>query len=159
MCRRVLIVLFSCVNFRVDPDCISPDVKNAIHVGDKILEINGTPIHNVPLDEVETAFRIFPLTCCSCFSEKRAGFYFLVFAQSTLKFGLHVKSLFFSRSTCSSRRPAGCCSSPSNMTLTLRREARRRPRIRWTASCSPRCWTAPAPPCRSRRPPTLTSAT
>lgn len=40
--------------FRVDPDCISPDVKNSIHVGDKILEINGTPIHSVPLDEVFT---------------------------------------------------------------------------------------------------------
>ena len=38
--------------FRVDADCISPDVKNSIHVGDRILEINGTPIHNVPLDEV-----------------------------------------------------------------------------------------------------------
>lgn len=37
---------------RVDEDCISPDVKNSIHVGDRILEINGTPIHNVPLDEV-----------------------------------------------------------------------------------------------------------
>lgn len=40
--------------FRVDADCISPDVKNSIHVGDRILEINGTPIHNVPLDEVFT---------------------------------------------------------------------------------------------------------
>lgn len=39
---------------RVDADCISPDVKNSIHVGDRILEINGTPIHNVPLDEVFT---------------------------------------------------------------------------------------------------------
>uniref|UniRef100_A0A3P9QEL0 LIM domain kinase 1 n=1 Tax=Poecilia reticulata TaxID=8081 RepID=A0A3P9QEL0_POERE len=38
---------------QVDPDCISPDVKNSIHVGDKILEINGTPIHNVPLDEID----------------------------------------------------------------------------------------------------------
>ncbi|NXJ13480.1 LIMK1 kinase, partial [Odontophorus gujanensis] len=36
----------------VDPDCISPDVKNSIHVGDRILEINGTPIGHVPLDEV-----------------------------------------------------------------------------------------------------------
>lgn len=36
----------------MEPDCISPDVKNSIHVGDRILEINGTPIHNVPLDEV-----------------------------------------------------------------------------------------------------------
>lgn len=39
-------------SLRVDADCISPDVKNSIHVGDRILEINGTPIHNVPLDEV-----------------------------------------------------------------------------------------------------------
>lgn len=31
---------------------MSPDVKNSIHVGDRILEINGTPIRNVPLDEV-----------------------------------------------------------------------------------------------------------
>ncbi|XP_039612892.1 LIM domain kinase 1a isoform X2 [Polypterus senegalus] len=37
----------------VDPDCISPDVKNSIHVGDRILEINGTPIKNVPLDEID----------------------------------------------------------------------------------------------------------
>lgn len=37
---------------RVDPGCMSPDVKNSIHVGDRILEINGTPIRNVPLDEV-----------------------------------------------------------------------------------------------------------
>ncbi|KFW82588.1 LIM domain kinase 1, partial [Manacus vitellinus] len=36
----------------VDPDCISPDMKNSIHVGDRILEINGTPIGHVPLDEV-----------------------------------------------------------------------------------------------------------
>uniref|UniRef100_A0A8C5KEI0 LIM domain kinase 1 n=1 Tax=Jaculus jaculus TaxID=51337 RepID=A0A8C5KEI0_JACJA len=36
----------------VDPGCMSPDVKNSIHVGDRILEINGTPIQNVPLDEV-----------------------------------------------------------------------------------------------------------
>uniref|UniRef100_A0A1A8M8F2 LIM domain kinase 1 n=1 Tax=Nothobranchius pienaari TaxID=704102 RepID=A0A1A8M8F2_9TELE len=38
---------------QVDADCISPDVKNSIHVGDKILEINGTPIHHVPLDEID----------------------------------------------------------------------------------------------------------
>ena len=31
---------------------MSPDVKNSLHVGDRILEINGTPIRNVPLDEV-----------------------------------------------------------------------------------------------------------
>jgi len=31
---------------------MSPDVKNSIHIGDRILEINGTPIRNVPLDEV-----------------------------------------------------------------------------------------------------------
>uniref|UniRef100_A0A8C9ZCZ0 LIM domain kinase 1 n=1 Tax=Sander lucioperca TaxID=283035 RepID=A0A8C9ZCZ0_SANLU len=33
--------------------CISPDVKNSIHIGDRILEINGTPIHHVPLDEID----------------------------------------------------------------------------------------------------------
>ncbi|XP_017351775.1 LIM domain kinase 1a isoform X1 [Ictalurus punctatus] len=38
---------------QVDSECISPDVKNAIHVGDRILEINGTPIRNVPLDEID----------------------------------------------------------------------------------------------------------
>uniref|UniRef100_A0A8D0HI56 LIM domain kinase 1 n=1 Tax=Sphenodon punctatus TaxID=8508 RepID=A0A8D0HI56_SPHPU len=37
----------------VDPDCISPDMKNSIHVGDRILEINGTPILHVPLDEID----------------------------------------------------------------------------------------------------------
>uniref|UniRef100_A0A8C9W8G1 non-specific serine/threonine protein kinase n=1 Tax=Scleropages formosus TaxID=113540 RepID=A0A8C9W8G1_SCLFO len=37
----------------VDAECISPDVKNSIHVGDRILEINGTPIRNVPLDEID----------------------------------------------------------------------------------------------------------
>uniref|UniRef100_A0A3P9H2J4 LIM domain kinase 1 n=1 Tax=Oryzias latipes TaxID=8090 RepID=A0A3P9H2J4_ORYLA len=37
----------------VDADCIRPDVKNSIHVGDKILEINGKPIHNIPLDEID----------------------------------------------------------------------------------------------------------
>ncbi|KAL7987090.1 hypothetical protein Chor_006009, partial [Crotalus horridus] len=37
----------------LDPDCISPDMKNSIHVGDRILEINGTPIHHVPLDEID----------------------------------------------------------------------------------------------------------
>uniref|UniRef100_A0A673GJR1 LIM domain kinase 1 n=1 Tax=Sinocyclocheilus rhinocerous TaxID=307959 RepID=A0A673GJR1_9TELE len=31
----------------VDLECISPDVKNSIHVGDRILEINGTPIQNM----------------------------------------------------------------------------------------------------------------
>ncbi|KAM5130517.1 LIM domain kinase 1 isoform 1-T1 [Callospermophilus lateralis] len=37
----------------VDSGCMSPDVKNSIHVGDRILEINGTPIRNVPLDEID----------------------------------------------------------------------------------------------------------
>ncbi|XP_064893306.1 LIM domain kinase 1 isoform X2 [Columba livia] len=37
----------------VDPNCISPDMKNSIHVGDRILEINGTPIGHVPLDEID----------------------------------------------------------------------------------------------------------
>uniref|UniRef100_A0AAR2ILF0 LIM domain kinase 1 n=1 Tax=Pygocentrus nattereri TaxID=42514 RepID=A0AAR2ILF0_PYGNA len=38
------------------PNGYGPDhnhtVRNSIHVGDRILEINGTPIRNVPLDEV-----------------------------------------------------------------------------------------------------------
>ncbi|KAM9439291.1 LIM domain kinase 1a isoform 2-T2 [Clarias gariepinus] len=38
---------------QVDSECISPDVKNSIHVGDRILEINGTPIRNVPVDEID----------------------------------------------------------------------------------------------------------
>eukprot|EP00063_Salmo_salar_P043381 XP_014018216.1 PREDICTED: LIM domain kinase 1-like isoform X1 [Salmo salar] len=38
---------------QVDSELISPDVKNSIHVGDRILEINGTPIGNVPLDEID----------------------------------------------------------------------------------------------------------
>lgn len=29
-------------------------MKNSIHVGDRILEINGTPIGHVPLDEVRS---------------------------------------------------------------------------------------------------------
>lgn len=59
--QRFSLIIFAyfSVLFRVDADCISPDVKNSIHVGDRILEINGTPIHNVPLDEVITT----PLHC------------------------------------------------------------------------------------------------
>uniref|UniRef100_H3BHA9 non-specific serine/threonine protein kinase n=1 Tax=Latimeria chalumnae TaxID=7897 RepID=H3BHA9_LATCH len=37
----------------VDSEHISPDMKNSIHVGDRILEINGTPIRNVSLDEID----------------------------------------------------------------------------------------------------------
>ncbi|KAI1902855.1 hypothetical protein AGOR_G00020580 [Albula goreensis] len=37
----------------LDSDVISPDVKSSVHVGDRILEINGTPIRNVPLDEID----------------------------------------------------------------------------------------------------------
>ncbi|KAL8198722.1 UNVERIFIED_CONTAM: LIM domain kinase 1 [Gekko kuhli] len=37
----------------LDPNCMSPDMKNAIHVGDRILEINGTPIRHVSLDEID----------------------------------------------------------------------------------------------------------
>ncbi|KAM6946446.1 LIM domain kinase 1-like [Aplochiton taeniatus] len=38
---------------QVDPEVVSPDVKSSIQVGDRILEINGTPIRNVPLDEID----------------------------------------------------------------------------------------------------------
>ncbi|XP_063002824.1 LIM domain kinase 1 isoform X2 [Elgaria multicarinata webbii] len=37
----------------LNPDCISPDMKTSIHIGDRILEINGTPIRHVPLDEID----------------------------------------------------------------------------------------------------------
>ena len=30
----------------------SVDVKALVHVGDKVLEINGTPIQNISLDKV-----------------------------------------------------------------------------------------------------------
>ncbi|KAF7239873.1 LIM domain kinase 2 [Varanus komodoensis] len=36
---------------------ISPDVQNAIHPGDKILEINGTPVRTLPMEEVEDLIR------------------------------------------------------------------------------------------------------
>lgn len=36
-------------------------MKNSIHVGDRILEINGTPIGHVPLDEVRSAPPAAPL--------------------------------------------------------------------------------------------------
>ncbi|KAJ7995645.1 hypothetical protein DPEC_G00246730 [Dallia pectoralis] len=38
---------------QVDSELINPDVMNSIHVGDRVLEINGTPIRNVPLDEID----------------------------------------------------------------------------------------------------------
>nr|XP_023685077.1 LIM domain kinase 1-like isoform X3 [Paramormyrops kingsleyae] len=37
----------------VDLNCCSPDLKSSMCIGDRILEINGTPIQNVPLDEIE----------------------------------------------------------------------------------------------------------
>ncbi|KAJ8377562.1 hypothetical protein AAFF_G00255800 [Aldrovandia affinis] len=37
----------------LDADGISPVVKSSVHVGDRILEINGTPIQNVPLDAID----------------------------------------------------------------------------------------------------------
>ncbi|CAH2219691.1 LIM domain kinase 1 [Pelobates cultripes] len=37
----------------LDADCLSPDIHGSIHVGDRILEINGTPIRSVPLDEID----------------------------------------------------------------------------------------------------------
>ncbi|KAJ6659135.1 hypothetical protein lerEdw1_019438 [Lerista edwardsae] len=36
---------------------ISPDVQNAIHPGDKILEINGTPIRTLHTEEIEALIR------------------------------------------------------------------------------------------------------
>lgn len=68
---------------------------------------------------------------------------------------------YVSRSTCSSKRRAACCSSPSNTTHTLGRAevAPRRLKISWTAPCSPQSQRVPAPPCQSPSPLTLTSAT
>ncbi|XP_069802387.1 LIM domain kinase 1 isoform X1 [Dendropsophus ebraccatus] len=37
----------------LDADCLSPDIQGSIHIGDRILEINGTPIRSVPLDEID----------------------------------------------------------------------------------------------------------
>lgn len=37
----------------IDNGCLSPDIQGSIHVGDRILEINGTPIRSVPLDEID----------------------------------------------------------------------------------------------------------
>ncbi|NP_001072900.1 LIM domain kinase 1 [Xenopus tropicalis] len=38
---------------QLDTDCLSPDIQSTIHIGDRILEINGTPIRSVPLDEID----------------------------------------------------------------------------------------------------------
>uniref|UniRef100_A0A674ECI5 LIM domain kinase 1 n=1 Tax=Salmo trutta TaxID=8032 RepID=A0A674ECI5_SALTR len=51
--RRGISVAINHIEEWVDSELISPDVKNSIHVGDRILEINGTPIRNVPLDEID----------------------------------------------------------------------------------------------------------
>ncbi|XP_077336766.1 LIM domain kinase 1 isoform X3 [Lithobates pipiens] len=37
----------------IENGCLSPDIQGSIHVGDRILEINGTPILSVPLDEID----------------------------------------------------------------------------------------------------------
>ncbi|OCT91474.1 LIM domain kinase 1-like isoform X2 [Xenopus laevis] len=34
-------------------NCLSPDIQSSIHIGDRILEINGTPIRSVPLDKID----------------------------------------------------------------------------------------------------------
>lgn len=41
-------------SFRVDRTHISPDVQNAIHPGDKILEINGNPVRTLQIEEVRS---------------------------------------------------------------------------------------------------------
>lgn len=72
-----------------------------------------------------------------------------------------LNSLFLFRSTCWSRRLAGCYSSPSNTTLTVRRvkEAPQKLKTRWTALCPPLCQRVLAPSCPSPSPLTPTSAT
>lgn len=44
-------VFVSCVS-RVRGMLISPEVRNAIHVGDRILEINGLPVGTMMEEEV-----------------------------------------------------------------------------------------------------------
>lgn len=41
---------------------ISPEVRNAIHVGDRILEINGLPVGTLMEDEVSV--RVGMPECC-----------------------------------------------------------------------------------------------
>lgn len=37
---------------RLDSSTVSPEIKEMIHVGDSVLEINGRAVQNIPLDEV-----------------------------------------------------------------------------------------------------------
>ncbi|XP_030638632.1 LIM domain kinase 1 [Chanos chanos] len=46
----------NCPEIRVsrwDSDCISPKVKALLHVGDRVLEINGTSVKDIPQDEID----------------------------------------------------------------------------------------------------------
>lgn len=38
---------------------ISPNNRNAIHPGDRILEINGTPVRTLRVEEVECVSSLF----------------------------------------------------------------------------------------------------
>lgn len=50
--------------FRVNRMHISPDVRNAIHPADRILEINGAPIRTLQVEEVgRVLFRSLLLIC------------------------------------------------------------------------------------------------
>lgn len=170
---------------RVDADCISPDVKNSIHVGDRILEINGTPIHNVPLDEVFTTlsahcYRNIVQFLNTQMKPQCIEFFSVSSSTDTTQNSVYwwprkqemtkhesvfdvccLNSLLLSRSTCWSRRRAGCCSSPSSTTLTVRdtRVAPQRLKSRWTVPCRPLCQGGSAPSCPSPSPLTPTSAT
>lgn len=46
-----------CIPSRMDVTHASVDVKALVHVGDKVLEINGTPIQNISLDKVWLAMQ------------------------------------------------------------------------------------------------------
>lgn len=59
------------ITFRVNGLHISPNVRNAIHPGDRILEINGAPIRTLQVEEVSlvwspTFFYLSILPSLSC---------------------------------------------------------------------------------------------
>lgn len=82
-----------------------------------------------------------------------------IFIPLVTSLSAHLDSFLASRSTCWSRKPAGCCSSPSSTTPTVKvwREAPQRLRNKRMAPCPPHCPRVPAPSCPSPSPPTLTS--
>lgn len=50
-----------CISLRVRGMHISPEVRNAIHVGDRILEINGLPVGTLMEEEVSCVILFFTI--------------------------------------------------------------------------------------------------